>query len=417
MCLTWLHASCIGLSSEDVLRLSMKGSLNDALISLKSDLKLTIDRMKVKVESCKQGLRIYLTDHLCPAAGELNKTCADLREKVGSPSFPLDSIVHQLTNPNMSPVEFGSSSIFQSGSTLSEQLMTAHINCQSIKPSLRFTKFDEFSTLQNCTIYSQGPDSFCCAETYFTVPVCVSSGRNTTSPLPNLRDTIRSDVNGSRMTSLLALDPSKAFKNVIIKLDGQSACKLVCSYLTGRYQFAHINGVHSTTCRVYAGVHQYSVLWHLLFMLYVNDLPGLMHSNFCEPCLFAGDTFLLFNREGGDWKVLQEIINESLRQLLEWSMDNSLLINPTKSKAMLFGNTNRTYLPQCVKFRLAHALLMKQALYRLEVFADTTAGNFLRLSQIVNSMRNTGTTYSWAKPFFRTLITVDGLTYLASEEN
>uniref|UniRef100_A0A1A9Z8K5 Uncharacterized protein n=1 Tax=Glossina pallidipes TaxID=7398 RepID=A0A1A9Z8K5_GLOPL len=43
-----------------------------------------------------------------------------------------------------------------------------------------------------------------------------------------------------------------------------------------------------------------------------------------------------------DCNVLQEIINESLGQLLEWSMGNSLLINSANSKTMLFGNANRS---------------------------------------------------------------------------
>uniref|UniRef100_A0A1A9UM73 Uncharacterized protein n=1 Tax=Glossina austeni TaxID=7395 RepID=A0A1A9UM73_GLOAU len=48
------------------------------------------------------------------------------------------------------------------------------------------------------------------------------------------------------------------------------------------------------------------------------------------------------SKESGGCSVLQEIINESLRQRLEWSMGNSLLINSTKSKTMLFGNANRS---------------------------------------------------------------------------
>lgn len=35
----------------------------------------------------------------------------------------------------------------------------------------------------------------------------------------------------------------------------------------------------------------------LLFTLYVNGLPGLMHSNFCDS--YYNDIFLLFSRETG----------------------------------------------------------------------------------------------------------------------
>uniref|UniRef100_A0A1B0BT75 Uncharacterized protein n=1 Tax=Glossina palpalis gambiensis TaxID=67801 RepID=A0A1B0BT75_9MUSC len=64
---------------------------------------------------------------------------------------------------------------------------------------------------------------------------------------------------------------------------------------------------------------------------------------------------------------------------------------------MIFGNANRfgshlkillrvSYIEISINFRHARALLTPQVLYRLEVIAGTTAGSFLRLSRIVNSM-------------------------------
>uniref|UniRef100_A0A1B0BXI4 Reverse transcriptase domain-containing protein n=1 Tax=Glossina palpalis gambiensis TaxID=67801 RepID=A0A1B0BXI4_9MUSC len=146
--------------------------------------------------------------------------------------------------------------------------------------------------------HSQGLDSFCSVETYFTVPVCVSS------------DTIRSNVNGSRITSVVALNLSKAFNNInhqglIMKLAGQFGFsklvyKLVYSYLTWRYQFVDINGVYSIIYRIYGGVLQGSALGLCFFMLYVNKLPDLMRSNCCEPYLYADDIFLLLSKKSGD---------------------------------------------------------------------------------------------------------------------
>uniref|UniRef100_A0A1A9UP29 Uncharacterized protein n=1 Tax=Glossina austeni TaxID=7395 RepID=A0A1A9UP29_GLOAU len=49
-------------------------------------------------------------------------------------------------------------------------------------------------------------------------------------------------------------------------------------------------------------------------------------------------------------------------------------------------SSNSTYSPQRIKFQHAHALLVPQVLYGLEVVVGTTAGNFLRLSRIINSM-------------------------------
>uniref|UniRef100_A0A1A9Z265 Uncharacterized protein n=1 Tax=Glossina pallidipes TaxID=7398 RepID=A0A1A9Z265_GLOPL len=95
-------------------------------------------------------------------------------------------------------------------------------------------------------------------------------------------------------------------------------------------------------------------------------------------------------KDGCDWKTLPEIINESLRKLWEWSIDNSVLINPTKSKLCFLGMRIGSVPPQgfllCIKFHLAHALLTPQGLYGLEVVAGTTAGNCLKFSRVVNSM-------------------------------
>uniref|UniRef100_A0A1B0B0M2 Uncharacterized protein n=1 Tax=Glossina palpalis gambiensis TaxID=67801 RepID=A0A1B0B0M2_9MUSC len=85
--------------------------------------------------------------------------------------------------------------------------------------------------------------------------------------------------------------------------------------------------------------------------------------------------------------ALQEISNESLRQLLELHVDNSLLINPIKSKTMLLGNAN----PFGSHLRIpigyySYSITHPQVLYGLKVAAGATASNFLKLSRVVNSI-------------------------------
>uniref|UniRef100_A0A1A9VYH7 Reverse transcriptase domain-containing protein n=1 Tax=Glossina austeni TaxID=7395 RepID=A0A1A9VYH7_GLOAU len=157
---------------------------------------------------------------------------------------------------------------------------------------------------------------------------------NTTSLLLNLTDTIRSNVNDFRTTSLAASELPKATNNF------------------NHWEYGE---------------------WRL---------KGA-----------SGDYPIVYNR------------------LWEWSLVNSLLINTTKSKAMLFGNASRYcphlrvllcvsyieivdlhrclgigYLPQQIRFRLIHGLLMRQVLYELEVVADTKAGIFSRSTRFMNSM-------------------------------
>uniref|UniRef100_A0A1B0ASI4 Uncharacterized protein n=1 Tax=Glossina palpalis gambiensis TaxID=67801 RepID=A0A1B0ASI4_9MUSC len=67
--------------------------------------------------------------------------------------------------------------------------------------------------------------------------------------------------------------------------------------------------------------------------------------------------------ESGDWKVRQKNINERPMQRLEWFMNNSPEIHIEFIHENVAGTlrsiySNSTYLPQCIKFRQAHAPLM-----------------------------------------------------------
>ena len=94
------------------------------------------------------------------------------------------------------------------------------------------------------------------------------------------------------------LDISKASDNVwhgglIFRLktygiDGK-LLKLLENYLTDRQQRVVLNGQTSSWQNIHAGVPQGSVLGQLLFLIYINDLPGELTS-MCK--IFADDTSL-----------------------------------------------------------------------------------------------------------------------------
>lgn len=276
-------------------------------------------------------------------------------------------------------------------------------------------------------------------------------GYNTTSLLLKLTDSIRENVNNDKLSVLVALDLSKAFNSInhvrmIYKLRDKfnfsmSACKLIFSYLIERYQFVAVKDSRSDILSLHCGVPQGSVLGPLLFIMYINDLPEAVNSSFCRSFIFADDVFLLFSSNRTSSEIFESRINSYLDRVLEWTSLNFLSINSSKTKAIMFGPTNRffpgltIFLGDCeiefvnqykclgvlldsklsfkshidalfgrvwgalrrlystniifpfrVKKSLAHALLMSQVLYGLEVFSGTIGVNFNRLKRIVNTI-------------------------------
>lgn len=273
-------------------------------------------------------------------------------------------------------------------------------------------------------------------------------GHSTTTLLLHLTDSIRSNRNRNMNSVLVSLDLTKAFnsicyRNMVNKLRdkfnfSRTACKLVMSYLSGRSQFVCLNGRASSVLSLTSGVPQGSVLGPLLFILYVNDLVYCLDSNICKLYLFADDVFLVFSHDRESIDVLERRINLCLTRVSDWLSMNSLSINPSKTKAILFSNQSyeldivlgqsrvafvehhkclgvvldsklcfemhidsvqrnvyftlrrlyslNIYLPISIKTRLAHALLMPAILYGLEVISGTSEGMLLKLKRIINSV-------------------------------
>lgn len=112
---------------------------------------------------------------------------------------------------------------------------------------------------------------------------------------------------------------------------------LIQSYLQFRCQTVAINTHLSEIKPITAGVPQGSILGPLLFILYVNDLVNIAPS--IKFVIYADDTTLLLTCKDGT-RLLVEA-NRALSTLHSWSVCNSLNINTTKTKAVLFRAKNR----------------------------------------------------------------------------
>ena len=85
------------------------------------------------------------------------------------------------------------------------------------------------------------------------------------------------------------------------------------------------------------GVPQGSVLSPLLFLIYINDLHNAI--NFSTVHQFADDTNLLISNES--IKTVQTQINLDLKYLVKWLNANTISLNASKTKVLIFRHQNK----------------------------------------------------------------------------
>ena len=104
--------------------------------------------------------------------------------------------------------------------------------------------------------------------------------------------------------TLLLIDFSKAFHMVhhsilLKKLERYSVwgltLKWIGSYLSGRKHFVSVNGSNSNTLDIKYGVPQWSILDHLLFIIYINDIPE--RARYTKFILYADDAYIILTAD------------------------------------------------------------------------------------------------------------------------
>lgn len=110
------------------------------------------------------------------------------------------------------------------------------------------------------------------------------------------------------------------------------------SYLINRTQVVEVSGVKSEKLHIEFGVPQGSVLGPLLFLFYINDLPGFF-DNFL--IMFADDISYLCSRQ-----TYEEVISDVQISLTEFSNQfktNRLFLNITKTVFVIFSPRHTSY--------------------------------------------------------------------------
>ena len=95
--------------------------------------------------------------------------------------------------------------------------------------------------------------------------------------------------------------------------------------------------------KITCGVPQGSILGHLLFILYINDIGKL-------SVLFPDDTSQFHART--DFDTLIEEINEELQKITTWFHTNKLSLNKKKSNFIIFLSKGKKYNTDNVKINI-----------------------------------------------------------------
>ena len=174
-------------------------------------------------------------------------------------------------------------------------------------------------------------------------------GRSCEHALLNAQNTLLNSLNNKQVSLLLLIDFSKAFDMVdhtilLHKLNHYGirgpALKWFESYLGNRTQFVTIDGVDSSSRHMAYGVPQGSILGPLLFIIYINDLPGI--SNLAKFILYADDANIIISGENID--EVQAKFSILANNIVHWVDSNGLALNLKKTNYMIF--TRQRTVPQ-----------------------------------------------------------------------
>lgn len=169
-------------------------------------------------------------------------------------------------------------------------------------------------------------------------------GYSCETALLKVTDDLIDAVDKGMLSCLVLLDFSHAFDTVnhsvllaILEHIGfdATAVSLFRNYLINRSQSVRLNGSLSSPRTVLYGVPQGSILGPILFTIYTSNL--LADLKYIKSHIYADDTQLYYSFPPSDWRVATSRVNEDLQQLFSKSLEHNLILNPAKSKVILFG--------------------------------------------------------------------------------
>ena len=147
--------------------------------------------------------------------------------------------------------------------------------------------------------------------------------------------------NENMMIGSIMIDLRKAFDTckhdkLIKKLQllglGDNLVAWFTNYLCNRKQYTDVDGVCSTADTIEVGVPQGSLLGVLLFEIQINDMCNVL--KFSTGVLYADDTTLYV--VGKNFNHIRSKLQHDIDLVSMWLKSNSLMLNTSKTKTMLF---------------------------------------------------------------------------------
>ena len=169
---------------------------------------------------------------------------------------------------------------------------------------------------------------------------------STTNSIIDLTNDIYNEINNGNVTLAAFIDLKKAFDTVnhkilLEKLNYMGirgkTLSWVENYLFNRYQKTICNNVLSNTGKIKCGVPQGSILGPLFFLVYINDIKGILGENKYQ--LYADDTVIYCS--GKNYTEVNEKLQIILNKFIIWCAKNALTVNTKKTKIMAFGSKNK----------------------------------------------------------------------------
>ena len=170
-------------------------------------------------------------------------------------------------------------------------------------------------------------------------------GKSTCDALVHITELIYKSLNDKNHQFAIMIDLRKAFDslnhNILLRKLERSGVRgnqlqWFSSYLSNRKCYLEVQDLRSTVKTFNIGVPQGSVLGPVLFLLYINDIAKI--SDKLSTTLFADDTTVAISDPCFDSLISNT--NTELGKLHNWTVQNRLNLNVSKTMLLFFTNRN-----------------------------------------------------------------------------